>query len=30
MGIELNKAEIGLKYNLDYVQDKNLNIFKKK
>ena len=26
MGIELCKAELALKYNLDYVQDKNLNI----
>ena len=30
MGIELSKAEIALKYNLDYIQDKNLNIFNKK
>lgn len=30
MGIELNKAEIALKYNLDYVQDKSLNILNKK
>ena len=26
MGIELCKAELALKYNLDYVQDKNLNL----
>ena len=26
MGIELCKAELALKYNLDYVQDKNLKI----
>ena len=26
MGIELCKAELALKYNLDYVQDKNLDI----
>tara|TARA_B100001123_G_C15315448_1_gene1025961 strand:- start:2537 stop:2929 length:393 start_codon:yes stop_codon:yes gene_type:complete len=26
MGIELCKAELALKYNLDYVQDKNLEI----
>ena len=26
MGIELHKAELALKYNLDYVQDKNLDI----
>lgn len=29
MGIELNKAEIALRHNLNYIQDKNLNIFKK-
>ena len=26
MGIELCKAELALKYNLDYIQDKDLNI----
>lgn len=26
MGIELCKAELALKYNLEYVQDKNLNL----
>ena len=26
MGIELCKAELALKYNLDYVQDKDLNL----
>ena len=26
IGIELCKAELALKYNLDYVQDKNLNL----
>jgi len=26
MGIELHKAELALKYNLDYIQDKNLDI----
>ena len=26
MGIELHKAELALKYNLDYTQDKNLDI----
>ena len=26
MGIELNKAELALKYNLDYIQDKDLLI----
>jgi len=26
MGIELCKAELALKYNLDYIQDKNLNL----
>ena len=26
MGIELCKAELALKYNIDYVQDKNLDI----
>ena len=29
MGIELCKAELALKYNLDYVQDKDLNVKKK-
>ena len=29
MGIELCKAELALKYNLDYVQDKDLEIKKK-
>ena len=29
MGIELHKAEIALKYNLDYIQDKDLIIKKK-
>ena len=28
MGIELCKAELALKYNLDYVQDKDLEIKK--
>ena len=27
MGIELNKAELALKYNLKYIQDKDLKIF---
>ena len=26
MGIELNKAELALKYKLDYIQDKDLKI----
>ena len=26
MGIELNKAELALNYNLEYIQDKNLDI----
>ena len=26
MGIELCKAELALKYNLEYIQDKNLEI----
>ena len=26
MGIELNKAELALKYNLEYIQDKNLKL----
>ena len=26
MGIELCKAELALKYDLDYIQDKDLNI----
>ena len=26
MGIELHKAELALKYNLQYIQDKNLEI----
>ena len=26
MGIELQKAELALRYNLDYVQDKDLNL----
>ena len=30
MGIELCKAELALKYKLDYVQDKDLEIIKKK
>ena len=30
MGIELHKAELALKYNLDYIQDKDLLINKKK
>ena len=29
MGIELHKAEMALKYNFDYIQDKDLEIFKK-
>jgi hypothetical protein len=29
MGIELSKAELALKNNLNYVQDKDLNIFEK-
>ena len=29
MGIELCKAELALKYNLDYVQDKDLDVKKK-
>ena len=29
MGIELCKAELALKYNLDYVQDKDLKIIRK-
>ena len=28
MGIELQKAELSLKYNLKYIQDKDLNIKK--
>ena len=28
MGIELNKAEMALKYGYKYIQDKNLNIDK--
>ena len=26
MGIELHKAELALKYNLEYIQDKNLKL----
>ena len=28
MGIELSKAELALKYNIDYIQDKDLNLKK--
>ena len=27
MGIELHKAEIALKYNLEYIQDKDINLY---